>query len=129
MTGTLTSSLVRASNWKQMSPLIFTVNHDAEYIGVLTQSNMIEFFRQYIAPSSPARAKLAIHLHAQGISEVSSLIEVTPGEADNAVEHGMNTLVKNVRDLRSHLNVSVAPQPVKPLSEFAEAGDGDRSWK
>jgi insulysin len=43
---------------------------------------MLEFFLHNIALSSPARAKLAIHLHARGVSEVSTPIERTPTEVN-----------------------------------------------
>jgi insulysin len=44
---------------------------------MITKADMIEMFQRYILPSSPARAKLAIHLHAKSISGVSSPAQTT----------------------------------------------------
>jgi insulysin len=41
------------------------VHHDAAQIKLLTKDDMLEFYNHFIIPSSPNRAKLAIHLHAQ----------------------------------------------------------------
>lgn len=98
---------------------------------------MIQFYKHYIDPSSPARAKLAIHLHAQGTSPASEIApEVTAGVkelsispkdevADKAPPAPVGTagnpyVVENVRDYKSRLAVSAGPQPVKDLSEFEE---------
>jgi hypothetical protein len=80
----LTLSLVRPSH----EIFIFNTNshtayHDAAHIQKLTKSDMLEFFLRYIAPKSPARAKLSIHLHARGISEVSTPIETLPSEVND----------------------------------------------
>lgn len=93
----------------------------------------------YIAPKSPARAKLAIHLHAQGMSEVYAPVEIVSSKFNGTTEEGIDMLmidsmpsgvtkeltskpylVKNIRDFRSSLAVSASPQPVKDLSEFVE---------
>lgn len=104
---------------------------------------MIEFFKHYISPESPARAKLAIHLHAQGTSPASEIpLTVTGGVKDlsitpkveavleTAVEKKEGTgpigtatnpyIIENVREFKSRLAVSAGPQPVKDLSEFEE---------
>lgn len=38
---------------------------DAESLETLTKQEMIDFYRQYIDPQSPSRAKLSVHLKAQ----------------------------------------------------------------
>ena len=108
---------------------------------------MIDFFEQYILPSSPARAKLSIHLHARGISGVSSPAETTTlPKVTDIVEKGINMLnlgtnstkavngddapksgtstepylIENVREYKSRLAVTAGPQPVKDLSEFED---------
>ncbi|PLB35174.1 a-pheromone processing metallopeptidase Ste23 [Aspergillus candidus] len=45
--------------------------NDAANVRVLTKSDLIEFYRQYADPASPTRAKLAIHLNAQGGTKAS----------------------------------------------------------
>ncbi|RAL63565.1 hypothetical protein DID88_003609 [Monilinia fructigena] len=44
------------------------VHHDAANVKALTKDDMIQFYDQFILPSSPLRSKLAIHLIAQGTS-------------------------------------------------------------
>lgn len=108
---------------------------DATNIKLLTKADMIAYFTFFILPSSPTRAKLAIHLNAQ-----------TP--ATDAVENGLKTLALNknkkdeedgevvpvktegngttpyiitdVREFKSRLQVSAGPQSVKHISEFEE---------
>lgn len=58
---------------------------------------MIEMFQRYILPSSPARAKLAIHLHAKSISGVSSPAQTTVSsntvaKVTDIVEKGIDML-------------------------------------
>ncbi len=105
---------------------------------------MLEFFLHYIAPKSPARAKLSIHLHARGVSEISPLIEKVTSEVRASEQEGIDRpridskpvehtngdarkqsapepyLIQDIRDFRSRLVVSAGPQPVKDLSEFEE---------
>lgn len=45
---------------------------DTARIRPLTKGDMAEFFKRYIHPNSPVRAKLAIHLVAQAKSDVST---------------------------------------------------------
>lgn len=52
--------------------LTFADKIDAEFVRALTKQQMVEFFDTYIAPSSPSRAKLAIHLLAKGVSKSST---------------------------------------------------------
>jgi len=94
----LTLSLV--GSWNETFIFIansYTAYHDAEHIQKLTKQDMLEFFLHYIAPNSPARAKLAIHLHARGVSEVSTPIEKVPSEVsvtevNGTVEKGIDRL-------------------------------------
>jgi insulysin len=51
---------------------------------------MLEFFKQYVHPASPVRAKLAIHLHAKGVSEAPTPVEQLPNEVTAAVEKGVD---------------------------------------
>ena len=39
--------------------------HDVSYLKPLTKSDLIDFFKHYINPTSPSRAKLSVHMIAQ----------------------------------------------------------------
>ncbi len=122
---------------------------DAAHINVLSKADMIEFFQHYISPSSPARAKLCIHMYAKGVSGVFSPAETTTQEIIKVAKKGSamfkvgtdlakeingvgsheDTLngvspkpyvIDNVRDFKSRLAVSTGARPVKDLSEFEE---------
>jgi insulysin len=45
---------------------VATVQHDVDYIEPLTKQDLISFYDEFIAPSSTTRAKIAVHLVAQG---------------------------------------------------------------
>lgn len=95
---------------------------------------MVEFFEYYIAPSSPYRAKLAVHLHAQGTSQKSPVGALTEdlnavklASEDNTLQetpvtgNGTNPwVIDDVRAFKSKLAVTSGPQPVRDLSEFEE---------
>jgi insulysin len=100
---------------------------------------MIEFFKQYIDPASPARSKIAVHLNAQtpaapGISAaVEKGIKVLglnkdrkddeDGEAISVKSEGNGTtpyVITDVREFKSKMQISAGPQPVKHISEFEE---------
>jgi insulysin len=112
----------------------YIVWEDAAHIKALTKPEMIEFFEHYIVPASPSRAKLAIHLHAQGTSKKPSISMVEEGmkllnvKAEekpivlSTVEgNGTETyVIDDVRAFKSKLAVTPGPQPVKDLSEFEE---------
>lgn len=122
----------------------------AAHVATITKSDMVEMFRRYISPSSPARAKLAIHLYAKGVSgdsspsdtmvvpKVTQIVEkginmlklgssvekATDGEnsaASPADEKSQNVyIIDDVRDYKSRLPVTAGPQPMKDLSEFED---------
>jgi insulysin len=93
---------------------------------------MMEFFKQYIHPASPERAKLAIHLHA---SEAPTPIVKLPIEATETVGNGLDAatnantakvtalepcVIKDVREFKSRLKLSTGPRPVTDLCKFEE---------
>ncbi|RDW59715.1 LuxS metallohydrolase [Coleophoma cylindrospora] len=114
------------------------VHHDAAHIQALTKSEMIDFYNHFIIPTSPARAKLAVHLVAQGTatgvpSGLSSVVEKgkealgingdkkTEAPKEVKIDNGTTPFViEDVRDLRARLQVSAGPQAVKDISEFEE---------
>ena len=106
---------------------------------------MIEFYQNFIHPSSPARSKLAIHMKAQSppSSDTSTVMEVVgkglkvlglnedpTDEEDGEVAsvarvdvEGNGTtpyIITDVRQFKSMLQVSAGPQPVKHISEFED---------
>ena len=102
---------------------------------------MVEFYKYYIHPASPSRAKLAVHLSAQTpapaptnlltstlengkkVLALNSAITVHEKEAEapKIEENGTTPLViTDVRRFKSMLQVSAGPQPVKYISEFEE---------
>jgi insulysin len=101
---------------------------------------MIEFYQQFIHPTSPARSKLAIHLAAQSHSDTSVVKEIVTkglkvlslnkdhkdeedGEVVSVNAEGNGTkpyIITDVREFKSLLQVSAGPQPVKHISEFED---------
>jgi insulysin len=117
------------------------VHHDAAHVKMLAKADMIEFYQQFIHPSSPARSKLAIHMAAQSPnSDTSDVKEVVgkglrvlglnkdrkdeeDGEVASVEVEGNGTtpyIITDVREFKSLLQVSAGPQPVKHISEFED---------
>jgi insulysin len=95
----------------------YIAHHNVAHIKDLTKENMMEFFGEYISPSSPKRSKLAIHILAQAAGRavgVQSQLSL-PTESKSKA----NT-IENIWGLKSQQDISVSagPQPVKDLSEF-----------
>lgn len=44
------------------------------HIKQLTKADLQEFYKAYVSPSSPSRARISIHLHAQAASELDNKI-------------------------------------------------------
>jgi insulysin len=97
------------------------VDHDVHHIDKQNKEDLIKFFDQYISPASNARAKLAIHLVAQGAP--SSVIESAPPSAKNEMmlkaltklfkAHNIDTDVNKLGSQLEHLTISVSnPEPL-----------------
>lgn len=76
---------------------------DADHIRPLTKTDMIEFFNEYIHPSSPSRAKLAVYLEAQAKSDVSTK-EIS--ELIKMLEIDEATSAKAATDLQARLSAA-----------------------
>ncbi|KAK4156700.1 ubiquitin carboxyl-terminal hydrolase [Chaetomidium leptoderma] len=76
---------------------------DAAHIKPLTKADMIEFFNEYIHPSSPSRAKLAVYLEAQAKSDVSTK-EIT--ELIKTLELDATASAKAATDLQARLSAA-----------------------
>jgi insulysin len=122
--------------------LLHVVHHDAANVKVLTKADMVEFYQNFIHPSSPARSKLAIHMTAQSstptdTSPVKKAVgkslkvlglnkdhkDEEDGEATSVEVEGNGTTpytITDVREFKSMLQVSAGPQPVKHISEFED---------
>ncbi|TGO62295.1 hypothetical protein BELL_1121g00020 [Botrytis elliptica] len=112
------------------------VHHDAANVKALTKEDMIQFYNQFILPSSPLRSKLSIHLIAQGTSlpeakpEEQTVLAINKdrkdaedGEAIAVKAEGNGTVpyvITDVRQFKGMLQVTAGPQPVKHISEFEE---------
>lgn len=118
------------------------VYQDAANIKKLTKADMISFYQHFILPTSPARAKLAIHLSAQGATTTTnstSIVEkglkalgldnkdkkdAEDGEVPSVETTDANGtkpfIITDVREFKSKLQISAGPQPVKHISEFEE---------
>ncbi|KAI2864641.1 hypothetical protein CBS12448_2857 [Aspergillus niger] len=118
------------------------VYHDVEHIEPLTKEDILQFFDQHIHPSSPTRAKLAIHLIAQasatadaasgdsavavGNPDALGLPETQDAVAANAYEPSVSPAIipikiDNVRTWKASLPLSPAAAPVKGRAEFGES--------
>lgn len=58
--------------------------HDVDYIKPLSKSDMLDFFKQYIDPTSPTRAKLSVQMIAQS-SPKAVIGSMTPDEQKEKV--------------------------------------------
>jgi insulysin len=104
---------------------------------------MIEFFNHFIVPSSPARSKLAVHLNAQTVVQSRDPNGVTAVVEKGTKALGLNkdkkdeedgevvpvktdangttpSVITDVREFKSKMQISAGPQPVKHISEFEE---------
>jgi insulysin len=87
---------------------------------------MVEFFNQHFDPASSERARLSIHLHAQGKAEgVEKRQEEAQKKADEEAPAGdipsaISTAVEitDVRVFKANLPASSGAQPVKEVSEY-----------
>lgn len=115
-------------------------DHDVAQLKPLTKSDLIEFFNRYISPSSPVRAKLAVHMLAQSSPKSAPAAETeregvtsgsepkspeTPveviGEENMKIGNGTTpTIIKDVHVWKAGLEVSRGARPVKDLSDFEE---------
>lgn len=82
---------------------------------------MVEFYTTYIVPTSPLRAKLAVHLIAQGVSDKTKEAAATDGEKETVPGNGTEPyIIEDVRDYKSRLVASAGARPFKELSEFED---------
>ncbi|TEY42656.1 hypothetical protein BOTCAL_0387g00100 [Botryotinia calthae] len=116
---------------------------DVENIEALAKKDILEFFNQYIHPSSPTGAKLSIHLIAQASTGVSAAAEDRTATENNTNASTFNVeqeiiavneheasvssvkapvKIEDVKAWKASLCLSVAANPVRDLSEFDDFG-------
>jgi insulysin len=96
----------------------------------LSKNDIIEFFRLKFNPSSELRAKVSVHLIAQGSSAASSAATTTdastPAPTTNGESNQTSTRVPvritDVKAFKASLVLSAGLQPVKNITEFEDLG-------
>lgn len=86
---------------------------DAKEIATLTQSDVLEFFLEYVSPSSLSRAKLSVHLLAaltEGIDECNDQECTTDGHLYSLSKDGTACCVQRSEWKESQNRISVAPR-------------------
>ncbi|KAF9772571.1 hypothetical protein IL306_009710, partial [Fusarium sp. DS 682] len=98
---------------------------DAAQIKLLTKPEVVDFFNQRLNPASSQRARLSIHLHAQGKAEgVDKRQEEAQKKADeepspgNAVKTAEE--ITDVRLYKARLTASTGARPVRDISEYED---------
>ncbi|RSL60589.1 hypothetical protein CEP51_013736 [Fusarium floridanum] len=118
-------------HWSQITSEYYDfelAQRDAEQVKKLTKSEMVEFFNKYFDPASSERARLSIHLHAQGKAEgVEKRQEEAQKKADEEAPAGdipsaISTAVEitDVRVFKANLPASSGARPVKDVSEYED---------
>ncbi|OCK75895.1 hypothetical protein K432DRAFT_307572 [Lepidopterella palustris CBS 459.81] len=125
------------------------VDHDVAHLTPLTKADLVAFYKQYISPSSPARAKLAIHMLAQLTSETDvpaerkTLLEQGKANIQNALGESASqsleveingsgqknigngttpVVITDVHAWKASLEVSRGARAVRDLSDFEDLG-------
>jgi insulysin len=82
---------------------------------------MIEFYTTYIVPTSPHRAKLAVYLVAQAVSEKPKDTSAAESEPETTPTYSSEpVIIEDVRDYRARLVASAGARPARQLSEFED---------
>ncbi|KAM4054774.1 peptidase M16 domain-containing protein [Hirsutella rhossiliensis] len=103
---------------------------DAENIKLLTKSEMIEFYNEFLSPSSSSRARMSVHLHARGAEELNlkviellrtSGLEDVPHEKQQSLER-LGGYLKDKPDVPQSKRESIISQAkMLGLSQAAES--------
>ncbi|KAJ4178578.1 metalloprotease [Fusarium falciforme] len=118
-------------HWSQISSEYYDfeiAQLDAKQVKKLTKPEMVEFFNKYFDPASSERARLSVHLHAQGKAEgVEKRQEKAQKKADEEAPAGdipsaISTAVEitDVRVFKANLPASSGARPVKGVSEYED---------
>ncbi|KAF2648352.1 hypothetical protein K491DRAFT_612958 [Lophiostoma macrostomum CBS 122681] len=105
---------------------------DVENLQPLAKNDILDFFNQYIQPSSPSCAKITIHLIAQAstggfaaAANDTALGNTAPTEEcpDGSIAW-TPVKIEDVRLWKASLHLSPAARPVKNLRAFEDFGSG-----
>ncbi|KAI1128510.1 peptidase M16 inactive domain-containing protein [Nemania abortiva] len=111
-------------HWAQISNEYYDfegARRDAARVEKLTKDEMIEFYKTFIDPTSPKRAKLVVQLIAQGTSSKSKETAAKKEEVTPPISNGTQpVLITSVRDFKVKMAATAGPQAVHDLSEFEE---------
>ncbi|KAJ9425219.1 insulysin [Fusarium oxysporum] len=115
-------------HWNQITNEYYDfelAQRDAAQIKLLTKPEVIEFFNQRLNPASSHRARLSIHLQAQGKAEgvdkrqeeaqKKADEEPSPGDAVKTAEE-----ITDVRLYKAGLTASSGARPVKDINEYED---------
>ncbi|KAM0362854.1 hypothetical protein ACHAPK_011456 [Fusarium culmorum] len=115
-------------HWSQITNEYYDfelAQRDAAQIKLLAKPEVAEFFNEHLNPSSTRRARLSIHLQAQGKAEgVDKRQEEAQKKADE--EPSAGDAVKTAEEItdvilyKAGLTVSSGARPVKDISEYAD---------
>ncbi|KAJ8107438.1 hypothetical protein ONZ43_g6733 [Nemania bipapillata] len=110
-------------HWAQISNEYYdfeAAQHDAAHVEKLTKAEMIDFYKTFIDPSSPSRAKLVVQLIAQGASSKTE-VDAKKEEVTPPISNGTKpVLITSVRDFKARMAATAGPRAVHDLSEFEE---------
>lgn len=113
----------------------YRVDREVDLLRRITKDDMIAFFKQYIDPESETRAKLAVHLIAQGKhaatdetvadeaktkADGETAAETTTEETSASKKKRDTVYITNVADWKAKMAVTTGPSPVTDLTEFEE---------
>ncbi|KAI0818412.1 peptidase M16 inactive domain-containing protein [Xylaria sp. FL0064] len=108
-------------HWAEISNEYYdfdAAQRDAELVRILTQPMMIEFYTNYVDPTSLTRAKLVVQLIAQGVSTKLKDIKLANHGPAPVSDGTSPTLITSVRDYKAALAVSAGARPVRNLGDF-----------
>jgi insulysin len=99
--------------------LSFQAELDAAQVEKLMKEEMIAFYKQVLDPSSSSRARVSVHLHAQGASELDQkMVELLQGLDLNDVPPETR---RSVNLLESYLKTDVKMADVKVAEVMEKA--------
>ncbi|KAI0105424.1 peptidase M16 inactive domain-containing protein [Nemania sp. FL0031] len=98
-----------------------TAQRDAAEVEKLTKAEMIHFYKTFMDPMSPQRAKLVVQLIAQSTAPKSDEANAKEEEGTSPISNGTQpALITSVRDYKAKMAVTAGPHSVHDLSEFEE---------
>ncbi|KAI1168102.1 peptidase M16 inactive domain-containing protein [Nemania serpens] len=111
-------------HWAQISNEYYdfeAAQHDAARVEKLTKAEMVDFYKTFIDPTSPTRAKLVVQLIAQGVSSKPEEADAKKDEVTPPISNGTQPiLITSVRDYKARMAATAGPRSVHDMSEFED---------